>query len=360
MIDDEYKILPIKYFFHNGNTSLISKKYTIDTLGVVRYATPRGGQESPSIWWDKSGYANVTITHDKKRQQLRVARIVASTFLGSPPDPSYTADHIHRNRDDDRLDNIRWLDKPGQNLNQDRPETLKSALIIVNDVLSKEMTAKEWTEVFKKRNGESYTPEYITRCAQEKKHGFHVKEYPDLEGEIWKPVVGSENSRGRWEASNMNRMKYITKHADNVLSGDRLYLTADGYPEVGINGKNTKCHIVVFKTWFPELYAAMKPGEMILHENDERMDFRPEKLRIGTSSMNTKDAHKNGKYNDTKTGYQKCASYIDGVFEKNHESQDDAVKYLKENGWPKAGPGNISLALSGSRRSAYGRTWNKL
>jgi len=356
---NEYKILPIKYFFHNDNPPLISKKYTIDTLGVVQYATPSGGRESPSISWNKGGYARVSITHDKKKYGLLVARIVASTFLGPPPDSSYTTDHKNKIRDDNRFDNIRWLDPSGQSKNQDRPETYKSALIIVNDTLNKEMTAEEWIDEFKKSNGESYTPERIKQFARQKKHGFHVKEYPDLEGELWKPVIGSENKNGRWEVSNMSRMKYITNHAENVFSGKRFCLD-NGYPTVFMNGKHVECHVVVFKTWFPELYAAMKPHEMILHEKDDRKDFRPEKLRIGTPPMNVKDAHDNGKYDGTLRERQQCASYINGVFEKNHESQLDAAKYLKENGWPKAQDSKISQALQGKQQSAYGRTWKKL
>jgi len=355
---DEYEIQPIKYFFHNDNPPLESKEYTIDTLGVVRYAKPYGGRESPRISW-VDGYANVTITVDKKKHKLRVARIVASTFLGPPPDPSYTADHTNKIRDDDRLDNIRWLDPSGQSKNQDRPETLKSAFIIVNDTLNKEITAEEWTDVFKKPNGESYTPATIRKFAREKKHGFHVKEYPDLEGELWKPVVGSENNKGRWEVSNMSRMKYVTNHAENVFEGERLGWSG-GYPKIKINGKHVECHVVVFKTWFPDLYASMKPTEMILHDKDDRMDFRPEKLRIGTPPMNIKDAHDNGKYDGTLRERQKCASYINGVFEKNHESQDDAAKYLKKNGWQSATKSHISEVLQGNRSTAYGRTWKKL
>jgi hypothetical protein len=357
-MSDEYERRPIKYFWHNDKPPLKSKEYTIDTLGILRYAKPRVGRESPNIRW-VDGYAIVTITHNKKRRHLRVARIASSTFLGSPPDPSYTADHKFRNRSDDRLDNIRWLDPSEQIKNQDRPETYKSAFIIVNDTLNKEMTVKEWTDMFKKPNGESYHPITIARFAREKKHGFCVKEYPDLEGEIWKPVIGSENKNGRWEVSNMSRMKYITEYVENVFSGDRLGLRG-GYPIVKINGKNVECHVVVFKTWFPDLYAAMKPHEMILHEKDDRLDFRPEKLRIGTPPDNGKDAHKNGKYDGTKSEYQKCASYIDGVFEKEHESQHDAAKYLKENGWPKASSGSISQVLLGKRPTAYGRTWKNL
>jgi len=356
MTDDVPERRFIKYFWDNDNPPLETKRYTIDTLGVVRYAVSYAERESPNISWDESGYAFVSITHNKKQYKLRIARIVASTFLGPPPDLTHTADHVYRNRNDDRLDNIRWLDLPGQRANQERSETLKSALIIVNEQMNKEMTAKEWTEVFKKKNGESYNERTIRLFAEQKKHGFSYKEYPDLEGEVWKPVVGSENKKGRWEASNMCRMKYITIYADNVFSDERLGLI-NGYPVIKINGKQKLCHIVIFKTWFPDLYAAMKPEELILHENDNRKDFRPEKLRIGTQSMNMKDAHDNGKYDDTSIERKKCASYINGVLEKEYISQSDAANYLQSHGWPKADPGNISKALSGIYKSAYNRTW---
>jgi len=351
-MSDTYEKRFVKYFFEDGRI-LNSEDYTIDTFGVVRYTTPYIGQESPSVHW-VNGYARVNITYNKKQEQLGIARIVASTFLGPPPALTYTADHKYRDRNDDRLENIQWLDKSGQVRNRDMPVTQKTAPLIVNG--DKKMTANEWASVFRKNNGELYSAKRIKEFARDNKHGFHFEEYPNLEGEEWKPVAESENSKGRWEVSNMCRMKYITKHIKNVISDDRIGLQG-GYPTVGINGINIGCHIITFKTWFPEEYKAMNHGEMILHKNDNRMDFRPENLYIGTHPQNTKDAHDNGKYNGKKTGRQKCASYIDGIFEKEHDSQSDAARYLQTCGWPKASYTKISAVLSGDREIAYNRTW---
>jgi hypothetical protein len=116
----------------------------------------------------------------------------------------------------------------------------------------------------------------------------------------------------------------------------------------------------------PEEWAAKKPGEIVRHEKDDKLDFRPDMLRLGTQSDNTKDAHDNGKYDGTKTARMKCASYVDGAFEKNHDSQTAAAEYIKSKGLSKASVANIRGAIGTvlsdkyKNDTAYGRTWKKL
>jgi len=157
----------------------------------------------------------------------------------------------------------------------------------------------------------------------------------------------------------MNRMKYVTKYAENVLSGERLGMSVNGYPIISVNGRQRYCHVLSFMTFFPDEYANKKLDEMVLHEDDDKLDFRPYKLRIGSGSENIKDAYDNGKRDDTKTARMKCVSYIDGVFEKEHDSQSDAVRYLKSNGFNKATESNIGKALNPKYTTnfAYGRVW---
>jgi hypothetical protein len=200
----------------------------------------------------------------------------------------------------------------------------------------------------------------IQRYAQKKQHGFVYKEYPDLDGEVWKSIEGSENTQGRWEVSDMKRMKYVTKHASNVMWGDRLGLN-NGYPTVKINKKIIGCHVLAFQAFYPELWAAKKPGEIVRHKFDDKLDFRPHMLLLGTGSDNAKDAHANDKYAGKKKERMKCVSYVDGVFEKEHEGQHDAAEYLRKNGCPKASHSAISTALTvfkkGETLKKYGRTW---
>jgi hypothetical protein len=242
------------------------------------------------------------------------------------------------------------------------PDTFKSAFIIIRD--GTEYTANEWVEYLKKQENNyerGYTAEMIKHYARRKQNGFSYKKYVDLPGELWKEIKGSKNVQGHWEISNLNRVKHITGHMENVMSGNRLRLT-NGYPIITINKKQWLCHILVFMTFFPEEYAMKKPWEVILHEDDNKLDFRPSKLRLGTPSENSVDAHCNGKYDGKKSARMRCASYIDGEFEKEHESQKDAVKYLISKGFEKASPSSICMALSETykTKTAYGRTWKRI
>jgi hypothetical protein len=350
---------PLKYYSKNGTLTEFNK-YTIDTLGVVRNAETGLILSSQQ---DKVGYKGAAVYEDNgKRRNIRMARAIASTFLGPPPTTEHTADHKNRNRDDDTIDNIRWLCKSGQIDNQDRSETFKTAFF-VDRYGDNEKTVKEWVDYFNSKDeknsfGRNYTKSMIKQYAQKKQYGFSYKEYPNLPDEIWKEIIDSGNTKGRWEISNMNRVKYITKYAENVLSGERLGLNG-GYPSIIFEGKHWKCHIVSFMTFFPEEWSAKKPTEIVLHEDDDKLDFRPHKLRLGSQSDNRRDAYNNGKYDGTKSARIKCASYIDGVFEKEYESQHDAARYVNSKVYTSESRSNIRNALDPKYTSnfAYGRTW---
>ena len=295
-----------------------------------------------------------------KQRKIRVGRAVASTFLGPPPTSEHTVDHIDRDPENDTLENIRWLCRYGQRVNQVRPETYKDTFIVVKGGVEK--TAKEWVDLLKDEKnsfGRDYTDNMIKHYARKKQYGFEYKEYQDLPGEVWKKITNSDNRIGRWEISNMNRVKYITNHAENVIYGECLGLMS-GYPTISINGKQWHCHILSFMTFFPHDWADKKPDEIVLHEDDDRLDFRPHKLRIGTFSQNGIDAHDNSKYDGKKSARIKCASYINGILEKEHESLTAAMTYLKSQGIERASYQSISQALGGKQRTAYSRIWKHI
>ena len=346
----------LEYYFED-ESHVIFEKYTIDTLGIIKHKI--SGQ-TPS--YGKGTYNRCSVYDDGgKLRTIRIARAVASTFLGKPPTSEHTADHIEsEQKKNDALTNIRWLCKSGQSSNQHRPETYKTAFVVVKDGIEK--TVIEWFDHMNTtRTPEEcgFTKAMIAYYAQTKTRGFAYKEYPDLEGEDWKPIKGSKNTQGRWEISNMNRVKYITSAGtENVLTGERLGRNK-GYPIIKINRKNWYCHILAFAAFHEELWAAKKLEELVLHEDDNKGDFRPHKLHLGTVSDNGKDSHNNGKRDGTKSARMKCASYIGGEHEENHDSQHHAVEYLKSKGYSKASVGNISKALS-DKCIMYGRTWQKI
>lgn len=351
---------PLVYYFVMKNIieHVIFSEYTIDN-GVVKNA--KG--EKMAYNKDKAGYNRCDVYDDNgKLRRLRVARAIASTIYGPPPTLSHTADHKDKNRGNDIDNNIRWSTKSEQSNNRSMPETFKTARVVIKDGVEK--TGNEWVDYLKDEKnpfGREYTINVILKYAQKKQYGFSYKEYPDLPGEIWKEINGSKNTRGRWEVSDMNRFKYVTNHAENILSGERLGMSG-GYPNISINGKHWLCHILVYITFFPEKYANKKLDEIVLHEDDDPLDFRPHKLRLGTKSDNNIDSYNNGKRYGTKTARMKCVSYIDGIYEITHDSQDDAVKYLRHIGYDRVSNGRISDLLNPetTRKSAYDRTWKKL
>jgi len=337
----------LEYYFIDGR-HIVFDNLTIDFIGIVR--DNNGNVREPQI--GKNGYERITVSKEGKRYDIRVNRAVATTFFGKPPSSEHTADHGDRNRRNNALDNISWKTPSEQNLNQDRPDTYKSAFIVVKDGVEK--TAKEWVTYLEGTTnpyGRAYTVSAIKHYAQRKQHGFAYKVYEDLPGEIWKEVPDSNV-----KISNKQRVKRtMTSDTENVLDVSQLS-TSGGYPMITINGEKCFVHHLCLQVFSPDEYNAMNPGDVVRHKHDDRLDFRPEKLLSGSRSQNMTDAHDNGKYDGKKKARKPCVSYVDGVKEPEHNSLHAAVRYLKGKEYPKASRGGIYYALK-NNTIRYGRTW---
>lgn len=347
-----------EYWGVDGTLTVFNKYY----LDASEHIVSKKTNKRLSYRQNKHGYYSCGLVDNSgKCHMIRIARMKASTFCGKPPSLEHSADHMNRVSSDDRKKNIKWATLSEQKTNRSMPKTNRSTKIIVRDEVEK--SVKDWVEYLKDTKnsfGRHYTEGMISMYAIRKQYGFSYKKYDNLPDEKWLEINGSKTKTGHWEISNMNRVKNVTTHSDNVISGDRLGLL-NGYPFVSINKKNWLCHILSYKTFFPKEYAKKKPNEMVLHEDDDRQDFRPQKLRLGTGSENMIDAYDNGKLDGTKSARMKCASYINDVLEKEHESQGAAEKYLKSIGLAKASQSEISKALSSLEKGKvikrYKRTW---
>lgn len=89
------------------------KGVRVSTMGRVQL---RGGRRTEGTI--VHGRHQVQVLNGGKWVSVRVYNIVAHTFLGLPPSPDHTADHINRDAEDNALDNIRWATANEQNRNK--------------------------------------------------------------------------------------------------------------------------------------------------------------------------------------------------------------------------------------------------
>ena len=122
---------------------------------------------------DKDGYLSVVLYKDKKRNYLRVHRIVAMTFIPNPENKK-TVDHKNTIVDDNRVENLSWMTHKQQlNDNELSRERHLEAWRKNRKCIKKRVrcitTGKEFDSI--KEAGDYYNikhNEMITRCCKGK------------------------------------------------------------------------------------------------------------------------------------------------------------------------------------------------
>ena len=344
---------PLQYYSKCGHHTIFTN-YTINFFGIIK--NKHTGRE---LAYKKSNLYNATNVFDDegKRVGIQIARAMVSSFLGKPHTLQHTTEHIDNdNKDNDIISQLTWIDKNGQQKNRSMPQDNLTAFIIVRDGL--ELNLKQWVSKLKDEknpSGKTYTRSMIYHYVQRKQNGFSYKTYDNLPNETWKKVNNSDNKLGWWMVSDKNRVSFNTNYGRNIIEATNF--KSNTYPVICINGINRGIHEVVFETFYPDEYAKKTPSQIIRHINDDKHDFRPEKLLIGTYSENAQDAHNNGRHDGKKSGRVPCISYIDGVLEKTYNSQDEVVEYLKEQGYSIHNTSNIKRDMIKGNGVSYGRTW---
>ena len=360
ILTGEYNKATIIYFKDDGEHEVFDD-YTIDTNKKIER---KDGMRPPTPYI-MNGYLRVDISKDERQRGRLIGRAMLSTFFGPPPNLTFTADHIESERKlDDDLSNLRWLHKSGQVKNRIMPETYKSARLIVNDLFPEdELTAKEWTELFTKSDGTKYRHKTISKLARTKKNGFSYKTYDNLDDEEWK--IYGDLDKNHVAISNMNRVKDVTFSSsgreEHVRTSEQLCMKSR-YPCIIIDGEPHYIHVLVFQLWYPEKWKNKNSDEMVLHKKDNRLDFRPENLYLGTPSKNGIDAHDNGKYDDTQSVRQPCIAYKDDAVVEEFKSIHDAARYIlkyNETLTFDAARGGIRYALD-KDKLYEGFTWKRI
>lgn len=94
--------------------------YEVSSAGVIRSLprVDRFGRSIPGVvlklYKHSSGYSSVGLCKCGVKTQYLVHRIVASNFIGQPPE-GFVANHINGNKKDNRVENLEWCSMADNN-----------------------------------------------------------------------------------------------------------------------------------------------------------------------------------------------------------------------------------------------------
>ena len=94
-------------------------KYEINKLGQVRRIYKNGNICILKPCICKNGYYMVTFTENGKGKSYTIHRLLAQQFIPNPNNLPFV-DHINRNKQDNTLDNLRWVTISDNNSNREK------------------------------------------------------------------------------------------------------------------------------------------------------------------------------------------------------------------------------------------------
>lgn len=93
--------------------------YRIDKDGTI--TNIKTGKVKSTCISKQTGYKMVSLWKDNKEKHETIHRLLALHFIPNPDNKRYV-DHINRNRLDNRIENLRWVDGTENNLNSGSQE----------------------------------------------------------------------------------------------------------------------------------------------------------------------------------------------------------------------------------------------
>ena len=166
----------------------------------------------------------------------------------------------------------------------------------------------------------------------------------NLEGEIWKPVLGYE---GLYEVSNLGRVRSIFRWKQYKILKPIL---KKGYFEVGL-WKNKKAKWVMVHRIIAIAFIPNPNGFLYINHIDEnKMNNCADNLEWCTAKYNCNYGTRNKRIREKI--YIPVLQYtIDGKFVAEYKSIQTAANLINKN------PRHISDCCRGKRKSAYGFVW---
>lgn len=102
LITEHWKPIPLVGFEHI---------YSVSSLGRIRrdkegYSARVNHIMTPCL--DTSGYLHVQLSYNNYKKHGRIARLVATAFLGDPPTENHQVNHIDGEKTNNRIENLEW------------------------------------------------------------------------------------------------------------------------------------------------------------------------------------------------------------------------------------------------------------
>ncbi len=277
-----------------------------------------------------SGYRRVSLTYKGNVKHFMVHRLVAECFIPNL-DKKAEINHINRIRDDNRVENLEWVDRK-ENCNK-KSHTINKSRPVIQYSMDGEFI-KKWDRICDTPFGRS---NIASACAGRLGHAYGFKwKYFDgmIEGEVWKTVaVGRYNIM----VSDIGRVK--------LISGKKTHgwKTPNGYMQISVKDKFKMVHVLVAKAFLPP-----KDGRDIVdHIDRDRSNNHVNNLRWVNHSenrLNSKPVNRNVR-----------KTKIVQIFPNGEKKAFNSIHEASfETGVSK---GNICSVCKGNRPKAGGFLW---
>ena len=286
---------------------------SLDFLGLSKYEISSNGRLY-NVRTDcyltgtkrKNGYTDVQLYHDDGARQHHTLSVLVATAFHGFGSPGMTVDHINRNRDDNRVCNLRWATYSEQNINR-RKYTKQPKPVCQYDIKG------NFIQIWEKAKDAAKALNISYDCIRKacKSHDsyrncfwrYYVKNYPN---EFWR-LVPYENYSTLY-ASSYGR---VMRENGEITEG---YRNSYGYLKITFYEKNTgkrlEKHV---HTLIAAAFYGITDDLVVNHKDRDKLNNRPDNLEYVTNQQNTIHAIQLGLSNPAKNGHPRKVMQVDSI-----------------------------------------------
>lgn len=241
--------------------------YLASSLGRI-YSMKTGkvlsGHQRPSGYW------KVVIVEKSQNKTVSLHKIICSTFHGESPHPSYTIDHLDRDKSNNTPANLRWASRTDQNLNKNPTKFVKTVSRIRNNKIIQIYEEEDALEIFEL---DSYIIPETGAIFDGDLWIYSNLTDLDFENENWTSLDIDSTTI---EVSNMGRIK--SRYGKTIG-----YTSNNEYKSIKFSGKTYLVHRLIYIG-----FKGTIPDELVInHIDEDKTNNRLDNLEVITRSQNT-------------------------------------------------------------------------